>query len=67
MTLTIGSWGFPALVTITVLCGLVVACGRMEPSRGGYGDIANGVLFLFYGSVSVIVSLIAWLVWAVLT
>lgn len=60
MTFTIGSWVIPAFITlIAYLC----AIGSTPDRGGGYFDF-GGFVVMFYLGVATIVSLIAWLVWA---
>lgn len=65
MSFTIGSWGFPALVTIVVFGWLIIA-GIRKPSPGGYAAIGDGIVSAFFAAAAAIVSLLAWLVWALL-
>jgi len=68
MTLTIsfGWWLVPLTVTVVAFVAAYI-CGASKGPPRGYGDIANGIVNLFvYGAVTV-VSLVAWLGWAVLT
>lgn len=65
-TITIGSWVIPALVTAVVLVWFVVVGSRPTQSRG-YATIGEGMVFIVQGASALIVSLIAWLIWAVLT
>lgn len=63
MTVTIGWWAIPAAITLAVIvCGLLP---RAAP-RGytSVGDSIVGALFLLLG---IIISLIAWLIWALLS
>jgi hypothetical protein len=60
MALTIGAWIVPAFITLSAFG---VAAMRSEPSTGWF-DIGTGI---FYYPVAMIVSLTAWLVWALLT
>lgn len=62
MTITIGAWIIPTFITIIAhLC----AFGSAPKGRAGYFDF-SGLVLLFYLAVAVIVSLIAWLAWALL-
>lgn len=64
--ISIGSWAIPALVTIGVFGWLIIA-GIRAPAPGGYASIGDGIVGMFFAAAATIVSLIAWLVWAVLT
>lgn len=67
-TLGLGWWLLPAAVTLTSLVIAWIAVGRLPaPSRGDYSAIGNaalGLVVLAYGAAAAIVSLIAWLTWA---
>lgn len=68
MTFTIGLgwWIAPALVTVLAL-GWALFMSRDEGSHGDYASIGNAFVALVIYGAALIVSLIAWLVWAVLT
>jgi len=61
LTIMLGWWIAPALVT---LLAFIIAGNNLPVYSRGYGDGIAGVFIL---GVAIIVSLIAWLVWAVLT
>tara|TARA_B100001057_G_C22233032_1_gene712751 strand:- start:102 stop:290 length:189 start_codon:yes stop_codon:yes gene_type:complete len=62
MTLTIGAWIVPAFIT---LIAYGCAIGGTPERSGGYFDF-GGIVVVFYLAAATIVSLIAWLVWALL-
>lgn len=62
MTMTIGTWVVPLTVTIIALCA---ASYSTPEGRGDYGNIGAGLVGVIYLAGAVIVSLIAWLIWAV--
>ncbi len=65
-TITFGWWLAPLAVTV----GAFVAAHLANPTRTpptGYGSIGDGLVALVEFGFATIVSLIAWLVWAVLT
>lgn len=64
MTLTIGSWGIPAAITVLAFVAAVWRCNA-EQNTGGYFP-AGAMLALFLMPLAAIVSLIAWLAWALL-
>ncbi|MBX9911220.1 MAG: hypothetical protein K2Z25_21260 [Beijerinckiaceae bacterium] len=66
MTLTIGTWGFPAAVTLMAFGWLAVS-SALQPPPAGYASIGDGIVGMFYAAAALIVSLSAWLLWAVLT
>lgn len=65
MTITLGWWLVPALMTIAA----VVWAVRQSPPgpSHGYAALGDAAICFFFLSVALIVSLAAWLVWAVLT
>ena len=68
MTVEIGTWFFPLLITIASLCWLRYNMRATDRGGGGlYSGIGDAIGLLFYGSVAVIVSLIAWLIWALMS
>ena len=54
------------LVTIAAFGWLIVG-GLRAPAPGGYASIGDGIVGMFYAAAATIVSLVAWLIWAVLT
>lgn len=58
MTITIGWWAIPAIITIATI---IFAFWPQRPTGYG-GDIAGA----FQMMASIIVSLVAWLVWSLL-
>lgn len=68
MTLTIG-FGWWLLPTAVTIIAVVVALymSREDGSHGDYASIGNAFVALVIYCVAIIVSLIAWLIWAVLT
>lgn len=62
MSVHLGWWAVPALITLLAI-GQAFA---PEPAPRGYGDIGTGIVGMFKLMLGVIVSLVAWLVWAVL-
>lgn len=60
MTIIIGWWAIPAIITVFSF-GWVFATGANDTSLGG--AIASSIMLL----IACIISLIAWLIWAVLT
>jgi hypothetical protein len=61
--LTLGSWIVPLLVTIAAAAWAVWVTKDNEP--GAYG--AGAILDLFAWAGALILSLIAWLIWAIVT
>lgn len=61
ITITFGSW----LLPLTITCAAFFAAWAVtEPHARGMMGGLDGIIF---GALSLIVSLIAWLIWAVLT
>lgn len=60
MEITIQSWGIPAIVTGLAF---LIAASSVPESRGDY-DFGPSILAVMYLAAAVIVSLIAWLIWA---
>lgn len=61
MTITIGAWVFPALITALAI---LAAFGAWPEGRGDYDF--SPLFGCFYLAAAVIVSLVAWLVWALI-
>lgn len=70
MTLTLahGWWLAPATFTVAMLLAWRLFGARMQPSRGNMFPDAGGALLELCGYlVALLLSVIAWLIWAVLT
>lgn len=65
MTLKIGWWTLPLAATL-IAFAWAWWNGDYQPATG-YGSIGKGFANLFLVAVALIVSLTAWLIWAVLT
>lgn len=67
MTITIdfGWWLFPLAVTFAACTAAYFSSPTRRPPTG-YGNIGDGIVAMFLWGPAVIVSLIAWLIWAVL-
>ena len=65
-TIELGWWIAPAAVTLAafLLAGLASPKSR---SQMGYGSVGDAIVGVFICGVALIVSLVAWFVWAVLT
>jgi hypothetical protein len=61
MTITVGIWIVPLAVTIIAFC---VASYSTPESSGDYGGIGAGLVGVIYLAGALIVSLVAWFVWA---
>lgn len=66
MDIHIGTWAFPALITLLSVA-LALYAGRNDGKAHGYAAVGAGVVALLLLLAAIIVSLIAWLVWAVLS
>jgi hypothetical protein len=64
MNIHIGSWAFPLLFTIAAF--LCARAKTREKSVGDYSGIGEGIGFLVYNGLALILSLVAWLAWALL-
>lgn len=67
-SVTIGWWLAPALVTIVSYLAAVLAC---RPARSGYdwygsSQLVDGIVLLMRLLTATSVSLVAWLIWALL-
>lgn len=60
MTITVGAWIVPLLITII---SIWIAFAETDTRSGGY---LAGIEILFYLPLAVIVSLVSWLIWALL-
>jgi hypothetical protein len=61
MTITLGWWAIPLAITIIAFLASFMADTR---SSSGY---LSGIDTLIFNALALIVSLIAWLIWSVLT
>ncbi len=61
MTITIGIWVLPLIVTIVAF---LVANYSIPESHGDYGGIGAGLVGVIYLAGAAVVSLLAWLLWA---
>lgn len=66
VTITLGWWLAPAAVTISAFAGMAL-WDRSQPRSSGYGAVTDGLLALIAYGAALIVSLVAWLFWAILT
>ena len=57
------TWAFPLCITLIAAVGFIVAWRKL-PRYPSYPD---GLLLLLIGAGDIIVSLVAWLVWSVVT
>lgn len=62
MTITLGWWIAPVLVTLMCIAFPMLVERNSKPT-GGY-DIGGGVILALVVLVCIIVALIAWLIWA---
>lgn len=65
ITIEISWWIIPAVATVTAFAWAWFEWNKQEPA--GTMDIVGPVIFLLYFGLATIVSLIAWLVWALLS
>lgn len=65
MSITIGWWGIPLAITIISFVWAELKV-RNEPRGGGY-DFGRGITALMSGGAAVVVSLVAWLIYALAT
>lgn len=63
--ITFGWWLVPALVTVAAFGAAYLAMPSRRPPSG-YGDIGGAIVALVEFAAAAILSLIAWLAWAVL-
>lgn len=66
ITVSLGWWLVPLAVTIIAFGAYITWEVRTVPSYG-YGRIGDGIASAILMAAALIVSLIAWLIWAVLT
>jgi hypothetical protein len=64
MTVTLGWWFLPVTITFAAFSVAAYMC-RDEGSHGDYAAIGNAMVALVVYGAALIVSLMAWLVWAV--
>lgn len=64
MTITIGLWAFPVLMTLALLAWAFLS--PMPASRGGAFDFDGLFSSLLRATVVLVGTLVAWLVWALL-
>lgn len=60
MSVTIGWWAVPAIITLVAIGGPLLP----DPAPRGYSDIGTGIVGVFQLLIGVVVSLVAWLIWA---
>lgn len=63
MTITIGTWAIPLAVTVAIWAWAVLQPSRQPTSSYDFGGAADALVRLV---VALPVSLIAWLIWALL-
>ncbi|ASY64469.1 hypothetical protein SJ05684_c30450 [Sinorhizobium sojae CCBAU 05684] len=63
LTVTFGWWLLPLAVTLLSFGFSLVRVGKSEP-YGDYGMIGQALAFAFMMALSLIASLVAWLIWA---
>jgi hypothetical protein len=66
-TLVADWWLAPLAVTIIAFGWSTFKCSSIQPSGGGSFPDMPPLVWLFFHSVAFVVTLIAWLIWAVLT
>lgn len=62
MTIHIGWWIIPLLITVSAFIAAIIPVGN----EGGYSGIGSGMVGCFFLALAAVVSLVAWLVWALL-
>lgn len=67
MTITLGWWIAPLVMTVLVFAWRAYMHKDDGPSFGGYSAIGAGIGAALTLLAAVVVSLIAWLIWALLT
>lgn len=68
VTIPLGWWLVPALLTIVFFGGWRLFGVRMQPQRGSmYPDMGGGLIELGGYLVAALLAVMAWLVWALLT
>lgn len=63
VSISLGWWLVPAFVTVAAFVAVRMLGPRMS-SRGGVGDVVIGLMELLCYCAAAVVSLVAWLVWA---
>lgn len=67
-TLNFGWWLAPALFTVTVMAAWRLFGARMRPQNGSmFPDVGGALMELLGYAIALLLSAIAWLIWAVLT
>lgn len=62
VTLTFGWWLLPLVITVLAISFALFLSQR----KGGQDDLAGGIVSLIFFCFATIISLLAWLIWAVL-
>ena len=64
MTITISWWAIPLIITIISF----IVAWRLKPKNvgGDYSFIGDGIAFLFFYGIATVVSLVSWLIWAII-
>lgn len=65
-TITMGWWLVPLAITVATFGGFAV-WSISQPPASGYDSIGAGIAAAMVFLLATVVSLVAWLVWAVLT
>lgn len=58
-------WSIPLAVSVMVIL-IATFIYQTSKSRGDYAGFGNSVLFLFYGGLAAILSLLAWLIYFII-
>lgn len=66
LTIEISWWIIPAIVTIAAFIWAGAVC-RSGSSGGSYSGIGDALMALIFFGAASIISLVAWLAWAVLS
>ena len=67
MTIVLGSWLVPAVITVALLIAVRLFGPRMQPQNGSmFPDMGGALLELLTYTAALIASLVAWLIWALL-
>lgn len=67
MTITLGWWIAPALVTLTLFGWAWLKCMNEDHHAGMFAPAASAIMALVLFPPAAVVSLIAWLIWALVT